>query len=80
MHPSTPRDFYMPLLTCIDSCVVKSHFNMDSFTNSLHGPSGIVILKWPFAITRLTAHFTWALVSDLVTCNHRNECEVLDTK
>ena len=29
--------------------------------------------KWPSAITRLTAHFTFGLMSDLVICSHRKE-------
>ena len=29
--------------------------------------------KWPFAITRLTAHCTCGLMSDLVICKHRKE-------
>ena len=28
-------------------------------------------VKWPSAITRLTAHFACGLMSDLVTCKHR---------
>ena len=31
------------------------------------------LCKWPSAVTRLTAHFTCGMMSDLVICKHRNE-------
>ena len=34
-------------------------------------------LKWSYAITRLTAHFTSDLMSDLVTCKFRKICSYM---
>ena len=36
--------------------------------------------KWPYAITRLTAHFTCGLMSDLVICKFRKSIIIHDTE
>ena len=37
-------------------------------------------LKWPYAITRLTVHCTWNLVSDLVICYAKVSDTIYDAK
>ena len=37
-------------------------------------------LKWPYAITRLTAHFVCGLMADLVICKSRKSMVVHDTE
>ena len=37
-------------------------------------------LKWPYAITRLAAHFICGLMSDLVICNFRKDMVIHDTE
>ena len=37
-------------------------------------------LKWPYAITRLTAHFVCGLMYDLVRCKFRKSMVIHDTK
>ena len=37
-------------------------------------------INWRCAITRLAAHVTCGLMSDLVICNHRKEMVIHDTE
>ena len=37
-------------------------------------------LKWPYAITRLTTHFMWAQISNLVICKFRKSMIIHDTE
>ena len=38
------------------------------------------LLKWPYAMTRLTAHIMYGLMSELVTCKFRKNMVIHDTK
>ena len=60
------------MLTNTSRCSTCCAANVYIFVYILIG-ANIVPLKWPSAITRLTAHFTYGLMSDFVICVHRIE-------
>ena len=75
------------ILSSIEGCMrvakvrLNTHQNTASFTYSqllqgsmlTHTYPQKLLRKWLFAITRLTAHLTYGLVSDPVVCKHRKE-------
>ena len=62
------RLFSVLLLVCLTLGV--GEVSMLVHTHSRKPPRKI---NWPYAITRLTAHFTWDLMSDLMICKHRKQ-------